>query len=69
MSGGLHLSVRVPWHDAGWRGTVCTDPAGNASCILLHNIGTKGSIKYYLIGSRVIALSRSDSGIGPQWTT
>jgi hypothetical protein len=34
-----HLSVRVPWHDAGWTGTVCRDPLGNSSCILLENIG------------------------------
>jgi hypothetical protein len=39
MSGGLHLSVRVPWHDGGWTGSVCHDPLGNASCLLLKNIG------------------------------
>ena len=33
-----HLSVRVPWHDAGWNGTICTDPANNASCLRLPNI-------------------------------
>jgi hypothetical protein len=21
-----HISIRVPWHDDGWRGTVCTKP-------------------------------------------
>ena len=46
MSGGLHLSVRVPWHDSGWRGTVCADPAANTSCILLHNIGAKRDDEY-----------------------
>ncbi|MHA4815849.1 AAA family ATPase [Streptomyces aculeolatus] len=34
-----HLSVRVPWHDAGWAGTVCADPGGNHSCVLLAAIG------------------------------
>lgn len=34
-----HLSVRVPWHDAGWAGTVCTDPAANHACMLLDTIG------------------------------
>src|SRR3954454_13137124 len=34
-----HISLRVAWHDHGWDGTVCQDPAGNASCILLKNIG------------------------------
>lgn len=33
-----HLSVRVPWHDAGWNGTICADPANNASCLRLPNI-------------------------------
>ncbi len=33
-----HLSIRVPWHDAGWNGTVCGDPTNNASCLRLPNI-------------------------------
>lgn len=46
MSGGLHLSVRVPWHDAGWTGSVCHDPVGNASCVLLKNIGENRDDEY-----------------------
>jgi AAA domain-containing protein/UvrD-like helicase family protein len=38
MRDRVHLSVRVPWHDAGWAGTVCRDPLGNASCVLLKNV-------------------------------
>ena len=34
-----HLSVRVPWHDAGWNGTVCKCPATNVSCLALNRIG------------------------------
>ncbi|RAO19424.1 AAA family ATPase [Micromonospora noduli] len=34
-----HVSIRVPWHDAGWNGTVCRDPLGNGTCVLLPNIG------------------------------
>lgn len=34
-----HISLRVAWHDHGWDGSVCQDPAGNASCILLKNVG------------------------------
>lgn len=30
-----HLSVRVPWHDNGWNGTVCQRPRDNAACICL----------------------------------
>src|SRR5229473_1500938 len=34
-----HLSVRVPWHDSGWDGTVCKYPRKNASCLALNRIG------------------------------
>ena len=34
-----HLSVRVPWHDAGWDGTVCRAPRQNSSCLALNRIG------------------------------
>ncbi|WP_431045217.1 AAA family ATPase [Streptomyces sp. P1-3] len=33
-----HLSVRVPWHDTGWKGTVCADPSANHACVMLGNI-------------------------------
>jgi hypothetical protein len=33
-----HLSIRVPWHDAAWNGTVCNDPVNNGSCLRLGNI-------------------------------
>ena len=33
-----HISVRVPWHDAGWNGTVCIDPANNWACLKLPRI-------------------------------
>jgi hypothetical protein len=40
-----HLSVRIPWHDAGWDGTVCQRPRENASCLALNRIGaTKNDI-------------------------
>src|SRR4051794_40859421 len=35
-----HLSVRVPWHDAGWDGTVCRSPRQNSSCLALNRIGS-----------------------------
>ncbi|MTV50510.1 AAA family ATPase [Heliobacillus mobilis] len=34
----MHLSVRVPWHDGGWNGTVCTHPQENTSCLRLKRI-------------------------------
>lgn len=33
-----HLSIRVPWHDAVWNGTVCRDPEANCHCIEYDNI-------------------------------
>jgi energy-coupling factor transporter ATP-binding protein EcfA2 len=33
-----HLSARVPWHDAGWSGTVCNAPHLNGSCTKLKGI-------------------------------
>lgn len=36
-----HISIRVPWHDNKWNGTVCTCPKNNPFCMVLHNIATK----------------------------
>lgn len=33
-----HLSVRVPWHDAGWNGKICCHPRDNGSCMFLPRI-------------------------------
>jgi len=33
-----HISIRVPWHDNGWSGTVCQRPRNNTACIKLKNI-------------------------------
>jgi hypothetical protein len=33
-----HVSIRVPWHDAGWNGSVCGCPARNTACLKLKNI-------------------------------
>ena len=33
-----HISVRVPWHDSGWAGTVCERPKRNTACLKLINI-------------------------------
>jgi hypothetical protein len=36
-----HLSIRVPWHDQAWIGTVCNQPTLNSACLCLKNIGAK----------------------------
>ena len=33
-----HISIRVPWHDNGWNGTVCQHPKHNSACLKLKNI-------------------------------
>jgi hypothetical protein len=33
-----HVSIRVPWHDSGWVGTVCQRPKYNTACLKLINI-------------------------------
>ncbi len=41
-----HLSVRVPWHDAGWNGTVCQAPQQNGSCLKLPRIAENRNDEY-----------------------
>ena len=37
-----HISLRVPWHDSGWDGTVCKAPRLNSACLKLNRIaGTR----------------------------
>jgi hypothetical protein len=33
-----HVSIRVPWHDVGWAGSVCAAPSANESCLVLPRI-------------------------------
>lgn len=35
---GRHISVRVPWHDLGWNGSICLKPKHNTACCKLVNI-------------------------------
>lgn len=32
-----HLSIRVPWHDNGWNGSICNNPKANGACLILKN--------------------------------
>jgi hypothetical protein len=54
-----HVSLRVAWHDHGWDGTICQDPTGNASCILLKNVGPKrdDAIESTTAGQHIAELS------------
>lgn len=33
-----HITVRMAWHDSGWNGRVCRDPAGNSYCVGSHSL-------------------------------
>ena len=36
-----HISIRVPWTDSGWDGSVCYAPDLNSSCLILDQIAPK----------------------------
>lgn len=33
-----HISIRVPWHDQAWNGSICSEPNQNTACCKLLNI-------------------------------
>jgi exodeoxyribonuclease V alpha subunit len=35
---GMHLTVRMAWHDNGWNGRVCRDPRANTYCSGAHSL-------------------------------
>lgn len=47
-----HLSIRVPWHDHGWDGSICQDPRGNTACLKLNGIlkGKKEDVEQAICG-------------------
>lgn len=38
-----HISIRVPWHDNEWRGTVCDNPEQNGACLRLTRVANHRS--------------------------
>src|SRR4051812_44935408 len=57
-----HITIRVPWHDEGWLGTVCKKPRDNASCLALSRIGTsrKDDAEVAHAGQRFDELAEAD---------
>jgi len=47
-----HLSIRVPWHDSGWEGSICADPLANGACLRLGRIagGRNDPLEVHLAG-------------------
>ena len=39
-----HISIRVPWHDNKWNGTICQCPKNNPFCMMLHNISERKDV-------------------------
>ena len=53
-----HVSIRVPWHDAGWNGTVCNAPHLNSACAKLKRIanGKDDLAEMSVAGTKLIDL-------------
>ena len=57
-----HVTIRVPWHDGGWAGNVCTRPLDNSSCLILPRIGEgrRDDVEAHCAGQRLDDLDRAD---------
>lgn len=57
-----HLSVRVPWHDNMWNGTICSNPKDNSACLILKNCALErdDEKEQSLCGQKITNLSQTD---------
>ena len=58
-----HITIRVPWHDRGWDGTVCARPRlDNSSCLILPRIGEgrRDDVEARCASQRLNELDRAD---------
>ena len=57
-----HITIRVPWHDNGWNGSVCTRPSDNTSCLALRRIGEgkRDEVEIRCAGQRFDKLQSGD---------
>ena len=57
-----HVTIRVPWHDGGWTGSVCTRPLDNTSCLILPRIGEgrRDDVEARCAGQRLDELDRAE---------
>src|SRR3989454_1839271 len=57
-----HITIRVPWHDSGWSGSVCARPLENTSCLILPRIGEgkRDEVETRRAGQRLDQLSAGD---------
>ena len=57
-----HITIRVPWHDGGWTGTVCSKPLNNTSCLVLGRIadGRRDDVETRCAGRKFNELAEED---------
>ena len=57
-----HVTIRVPWHDGGWTGSVCARPLDNTSCLILPRIGQgrRDEVEARCASRRLDELDRAD---------
>ena len=57
-----HVTIRVPWHDGGWTGSVCARPLDNTSCLILPRIGEgrRDDVEARCAGQRLNEVDRAD---------
>ncbi len=55
-------TIRVPWHDGGWTGSVCARPTDNTSCLILPRIGEgrRDEVEIRCAGKRLDKLAADD---------
>ncbi|MBO7749310.1 hypothetical protein [Burkholderia pseudomallei] len=56
-----HISIRVPWHDDQWRGTVCKKPRDNGACVVLPQIAEekREEVEMCVAGQRFDAIEEA----------
>ena len=57
-----HITIRIPWHDGGWDGSVCVRPLDNSSCLVLPRIGEgrRDEVEARCAGQRLDQLGRAE---------
>lgn len=57
-----HITIRVPWHDRAWNGSICQNPCANTSCMVLPRVGTgkKEEMEVACAGQSIQGFTDSD---------
>ncbi len=57
-----HISIRVPWHDNQWQGTVCSKPRDNGACVVLPEIAEakRDEVEACIAGRRFDSLQEDE---------